>query len=179
MMGRHLEPSCSGFPGTDPRFSFFVKPGRLPFVVVFLDGGGVCWNSTNCLYSPTFQPYIDETVASMDAASGIFDRNNIENPFRAWTQIYIPYCTGDLHFGSGDRDYPVDPAVFGEQTLTLHHRGFDNFMAVLHWMRENIDNPRRIFVSGSSGGSYGIFVAMPYISRQYPLSPQKIVLQEW
>ena len=39
-MGRDLTPICSGFPGTDPTFSFFVKGGYVNNLVVYFQGGG-------------------------------------------------------------------------------------------------------------------------------------------
>ena len=37
--GRQHQASCSGFPGTDPRFSFWAKRGSVNNLVVFFDGG--------------------------------------------------------------------------------------------------------------------------------------------
>jgi len=38
---------------------------------------------------------------------GIADHSNAANPVKEWTHIYVPYCTGDLHWG--DKDVLQEP----------------------------------------------------------------------
>ena len=72
-MGRDLSPTCIGFPGTDPTYSFFVKGGAVNNLVVFFDGGGACWESMNAIYFPTCSLEVSETVDDLVEAGGIFD----------------------------------------------------------------------------------------------------------
>jgi hypothetical protein len=37
---------------------------------------------------------------SFGVLSGIFDATSAENPFKDWNMVYVPYCTGDVHFGT-------------------------------------------------------------------------------
>ncbi len=166
-MGRRLNPGCSGAPRTDPSFRFFFKGGTKNNLVVFFDGGGACWDAMNCIYAQTFSPEVDETVEDLTRAGGIFDFGNPANPFRDWNFAFVPYCTGDIHWGSADHIYP---GLFGEGKYTIRHRGFDNFLAVLKWILEHVDNPQKIFVTGSSAGSYGALLGFPYIQEAYPHS---------
>ena len=39
---------CSGFPGTNPRFSFWVRKGSSRNTAVYFEGGGACWDNTTC-----------------------------------------------------------------------------------------------------------------------------------
>jgi len=166
-MGRDLTPTCSGAPYTDPTFKFFVKGGPVNNLVVFFDGGGACWDTMNCIYFPTYSPEVDETVDYQTQVSGIFDLNNPANPFKDWNFVFIPYCTGDIHWGSSDTLYP---GYNGDGPYTIHHRGFDNFLVVLKWITEHFRNPQKIFVAGSSAGSYGALMGFPYIQEAYPQS---------
>ncbi len=166
-MGRELNPTCSGAPGTDPTFKFFVKGGLLNNLVIFFDGGGACWDTINCIYAKTFSPTVDETVGGLTGAKGIFDMSRPANPFRHWNFVFIPYCTGDIHWGSASKTYP---GYQGDGPYTIHHKGFDNFLAVLKWITENFQRPNKIFVTGSSAGSYGALVGFPYIQEAYPNS---------
>jgi len=174
-MGRNLQPQCSGFPGLNPEFSFFVKDGPINNLVVFFDGGGACWDTMNCIYYPTYDPMVDESVEGLTAAGGIFDTDNPANPFRDWNFIFIPYCTGDIHWGSNDQKYSDYLGRYGGGEFTIHHRGFDNFLAVLKWIKENFSRPHEIFVTGSSAGSYGAMLAFPYIQEAYPDSKASIL----
>jgi len=166
-MGRDLNPTCSGAPGTDPTFKFFVKGGSTNNLIVFFDGGGACWNTMNCIYAQTYSPEADETIEDLIQGSGIFDLSNPANPFIDWNFVFIPYCTGDIHWGSADKKYP---GSFVEDDYTIHHRGFDNFLVVLKWILENFVEPHKIFVTGSSAGSYGALLGFPYIQEAYPES---------
>ena len=177
-MGREVHPSCSGgptcsglppscYPG-DTTFSFFVKGGPLNHLVLFFNGGGACWDSMNCLYFGTYSKEIGVTVDSLNHAGGIFDAKNPSNPFKNWNFVFIPYCTGDFHWGSRDEPYPDELNRFEGEAVTIHHRGFDNFWVVLKWMMEHFIAPEKIFVTGSSAGSFGALLGFTYIQKAYP-----------
>ena len=175
-MGRDLVPTCIGLPGEDPEFSFFVKGGPVNNLVVFFDGGGGCWESMNAIYFPTCSTEVDETVDDLESAGGIFDTDNPANPFKDWSFVAIPYCTGDTHWGSNDHPYPDYLDKYpGVNFVTLRHRGFDNFLVVLKWITENFRRPHKIFVTGSSAGSYGATLGFPYIQEAYPKSKASLL----
>jgi hypothetical protein len=174
-MGRDLSPSCIGLPYMDPTFSYFVKGGTVNNLVVFFDGGGACWESMNTIYYPTCSLEVDETVDELEAAGGIFDTDNPDNPFKNWSFVAIPYCTGDIHWGSNDHNYKDYLGLYGGGEFTAHHRGFDNFLVVLKWMTEHFRRPHKIFVTGSSAGSYGATLGFPYIQEAFPKSKASLL----
>ena len=102
--------------------------------------------------------------------SGIWDFDNDQNPLKDYNAVYIPYCTGDIHWGANDAVYPDTLGVYGGIPQTIRHRGFVNFQVVLKWIRDNFENPEKIFVSGSSAGSYGAIMGFPYIKESFPRS---------
>jgi hypothetical protein len=169
-MGRDLSLTCSGFPGTDTEFSFFVKGGIVNNLVIFFDGGEACWHSMNCFCPPGFPPefpYLTDTPEADKSVDlqGIFDTNNPANPFKDWSFAFIPYCTGDFHWGSHNMAYPVPLGWYEDEIITIHHRCFDNFLVVLKWITEHFRRPHKIFVTGSSAGSPGALVGFPYIQE--------------
>ena len=175
-MGRDLNPTCSGYPGTNPTYSFFVKGGIVDNLVVYFQGGGACWNWLTCLpYLPSqiYTPDVTDADNPALSPSGIFDLDNPNNPFKDWSFVFIPYCTGDIHLGSKDATYyyPYSPG----QPWTIHHRGFDNFLVVLEWITENFKKPHEIFVTGSSAGSYGAMGGFPWIKEAYPKSKVSVL----
>jgi hypothetical protein len=165
-MGRDLTPTCSGFPGTNPAFSFFVKGGNVNNLVVYFEGGGGCWSALTCL--SRHKIYKTEITDTDDPVhlKGMFDLGNPKNPFKEWNFVFIPYCTGDGHRGSNDSVYEYEPG----KTRTIHHRGHDNFLVVLKWITEKFEQPRKIFVTGSSAGSLGATGNFPWIKEAYPKS---------
>jgi hypothetical protein len=165
-MGRDLAPSCSGFPGTNPIFSFFVKGGNVNNLVIYFEGGGSCWNDLSCL-SPKKIYKTDVTDADSPVhLKGMFDLSHPYNPFKDWNFVYIPYCTGDVHCGDKDAIYKYGSG----QAWTIHHRGHDNFLAALKWVTENFKQPDKIFVTGSSAGSYGAIGGAPWVVKAYSKS---------
>jgi len=96
--------------------------------------------------------------------SGIFDFTNPENPFKDWNFVYIPYCTGDLHWGQIDTEYTKNTL-----SATIRHRGHVNFQLVLQWLKDHFKNPDPdvIFVTGISAGSYGAIFNFPYIAEEF------------
>jgi len=170
-----LTPACSDAPGTpDDEFTFFVKGGKKNNIVIFFQGGGACWDSVNCIFAPTYTQYQEEEVwyfSDDNEGRGIFDQTRKDNPFKDWGYVYIPYCTGDLFWGANDKDYLVgfDPET-GPVYQTIKHRGFVNFQAVLNYLENNTNYPGKIFVTGSSAGSYGATLAYPYIKESFKWS---------
>ncbi|HEU4385273.1 MAG TPA: pectin acetylesterase-family hydrolase [Anaeromyxobacteraceae bacterium] len=177
--GTVFQATCSGLPGTDPAFHFWAKRGSVDAVVVFFEGGGACWDDLTCtfpiaaglpqgvpqFYKPAILPTDDPRTYS-----GIFELSNPQNPVRDWTFVYIPYCTGDVHLGSATSEYhnAGNPVLPLPAAFPIQHRGFDNFMVVLDWMRRHVHDPNRILVTGSSAGAYGAAGNFPWIAEAYP-----------
>jgi hypothetical protein len=174
--GKEHTATCSGLPYTNPEFHFWAKRGNRNNLVVFFEGGGACWDDATCsspiqiqagapqgLYKPQILPIDDPRIQD-----GIFNLTNRANPVKDWSYVYIPYCTGDLHLGSNTKKYtnagnPTLPSEF-----QIEHRGFDNFMVVLEWIRANFRDPQKILVAGSSAGAYGATGNFAWIKESYP-----------
>ncbi len=185
----NLNPGCAACPTngggtTDPEFKFFVKCGdtenRDNLIVVF-NGGGFCFNYLTCISSfDTYTPTISESAewlteienGSVPDIGGMF-LNDDSNPFKGWSIIFIPYCTGDSFLGANDHDYAkplIPPKV-------IQHRGAVNFQVVLQWMRDYIIyEPDNIFILGLSSGTYGALLQSPYIQNTYPGSTTHVFL---
>lgn len=203
---REISPSCSGGPVCtidattgkptcrtgDKQFSFYFKPGKEKKLLVYFDGGGACWDSNTCVTGqqtqiPAYVPELQKTLRK----EGLFDTNNRNNPYRNWSMAVIPYCTGDIHWGSKDQDYTdFTGAVTGVPggTVTLHHRGFDNFLYVRDWLMHRYvgeaekNRPHafehgrkhqgktieKLLVTGSSAGGYGAVFAYPHLKQAFP-----------
>ncbi|HEX9207953.1 MAG TPA: pectin acetylesterase-family hydrolase [Steroidobacteraceae bacterium] len=178
--GKTHSATCSGLPGTDPAFKFWSKKGASKNLVVYFEGGGACWDSLTCTFpigsglpAPAPQFYVAQIAPGTNPAnySGLFDQSNPANPVKDWSFVYIPYCTGDIHTGSATKQYfNVGNPFLGPNgtPYTIQHRGFDNFMVVLDWIRKNFDAPKSILVTGSSAGGYGATANFPYVADSYP-----------
>lgn len=173
----NLTPSCSNHPSAaSSKFSFFVRFGSNNKLVIYFQGGGACWHFNNCVEKPTYSEelmlydnadildLISNGQAKSMGYSGIFDFTNPENPFKDWNFVYIPYCTGDLHWGKKDTEYTKNST-----SVIIRHRGHVNFQLVLEWLKNHFKNPdpEIIFVTGISAGSYGSIFNFPYIAEEF------------
>jgi len=192
-ISKTISPSCAfdtvpnpvtGEP-VDNAFHFYFKQGKSKNLLVYFNGGGACWNDATCVASlalagvPAARPAYNPSILADNSplnAGGIFDDSEKDNPFRNWSKVFIPYCTGDIHVGSSDVAYvDVDGSITGYPgaPVTVKHRGFDNFMAVKAWLQQRFDDKKqkkvkKLLVTGSSAGGYGATLHFPYLQAAFP-----------
>lgn len=124
-------------------------------LLVFMNGGGACWDYQTCYQLNTashgpFQQAEFAQFASASMAGTIFDRSEAQNPFKDWSYVFIPYCTGDVHSGNNVIQYSM-----GTSTKTYHHTGHANVLAYLKRLQPTFPTPGKLVVSGSSAGGFG------------------------
>ena len=125
-------------------FSFWSREGDPEKVVLFFQGGGACFSPETCSFTDgTYQVQADGSQVTEEAA-GIFDFENEDNPFRDWSFVFVPYCTGDIHLGNAEQDYG--------DGLVVQHKGYVNATAGLDHLVENYADASEVFVTGSSAG---------------------------
>jgi Pectinacetylesterase len=107
----------------------------------------------------------DDVAPSDDPSlgAGVLDLDDPRNPFRGWSVLYVPSCTGDVYAGDAVRTYRA-----GGRSVTIHHRGHANATAALEWVFRRVPEPRRVFVTGCSAGSVGSALHAPRVLRRYP-----------
>jgi Pectinacetylesterase len=122
-------------------------------LVVFLNGGGACWDEATCYQLQTasyIQSGYGQTQFSGDAqtllGSSFFNRNDAANPFKNDSFVFVPYCTGDVHAGSVTQNYGGKPT---------HHVGLQNMAAFLQRIVPSFPDASRVILSGSSAGGFG------------------------
>ena len=130
--------------GTD--YSYFVRPGLTDKLLVQFQGGGACWNSGTCsIAGAIFTETVDTIRQTVGVYNeGIYDHSNPDNPFQNWTHVFVPYCTGDVHWGNQTEDYG---------TFTIHHNGYKNSLSAMSWIAENIPSPAKVAVTGCASSS--------------------------
>lgn len=117
-------------------------------LVVFLEGGGACFNSISCqsvAHQDGFgEPEMNELAGYLDAG-GILDRTDTDNPVAGWSYVFIPYCTGDVHAGAqpdgvGGRDYV----------------GYGNVTRAVSLVAERMGSSlTQVLLTGQSAGGFG------------------------
>jgi hypothetical protein len=126
-------------------------------VLIYLEGGGACWDALTCYFlhaATNFTSGYGAAQFGVDVADtgalaqpgGFFDRSAAANPFKDYSYVYVPYCTGDAHAGSNV------VALLGG---TAHFVGFRNISAYLERLAVTFPAAGRIILAGSSAGGLG------------------------
>jgi hypothetical protein len=146
-------------------FQFFVRPGSVNRLLLEFRGGGACWSDATCsigdsLFQETAD--VDPWVTDESVAFGVYDHEHPDNPFADWHHVYVPYCTGDVHWGDAAQTYGAAGSEY-----VIHHKGAVNVRAVLDWVYANVEAPEKVFVTGCSAGAYGSIMWSSHVREHY------------
>jgi hypothetical protein len=169
-------------------FGFWTRLQNLRRLLIYFEGGGGCFSYETCAPgSRWFDPVVNRMDDPRRWAVGILDLTDPRNPFRDWSIVFIPSCTGDVFLGSTDHTYRR-----GRREVTIRHRGWFNAEAAVHWAFRAVPHPDRVFVTGSSAGSVGSAFHAPEVIDHYGprrtaqlgdslafASPRPMKLTEW
>jgi hypothetical protein len=172
---------------------FFVHNGSARKLLIYLEGGGACTDDHFCAFSPANvnqvvagdgmtvpsttlgaiagrqQPGVYTTGAHDGAPSGIFDFANAANPFKDWSQVYIPYCTGDMNFGTR-RDGSV-ANLSGQQFVGY----LDMKMFISRIVPTFIDKISRVVLTGASAGGFAAALNFSMVQDSFGSVPVDLI----
>ena len=149
---------CVCADGSD--FAFWERRADPSKVVLYLDGGGSCFDATTCAFTGTGgeNDYYDFNLSTETPGlgDGILNFDRDDNPFADYSFIYVPLCTGDVYLGDATREYSPE--------LTVEHKGYVNGTAALSYLAEHYPDATQVVVVGKTAGSiaapvYGGLVA--------------------
>jgi hypothetical protein len=164
-------------------YAFWIRRGDPKKLLVFFQGGGGCFDPRSCAVGSTwFDDRIDD-VDNPQWQGGVLDLDRAANPFRGWSVLYIPSCTGDVHVGTKLVDYG---------NVKVHQKGWWNARAALTRAYREFPNPDVVFVTGCSAGSVGSAFHFDGVVRRYSgarvtqlgdslafVFPRSIQLNDW
>ena len=130
-------------------FRYWVREANPKKVLFFLQGGGACFSAGTC--GPGSETYTRNLAKEKGplgkGAKGIFDLDDKRNPFRDYSMVYVPYCSGDVHLGNTVQDYG--------NGVVIHHNGYVNAGTALAATAAMFPDTEQIVVAGASAGSAG------------------------
>lgn len=142
---------------TGNQFQVNVRRGTTDDVLLYMQGGGACWDYLTCYVLQTAT-----TGANGAVESGALDLDDPRSPFKDWNIVYLPYCDGSVFTGDATVDYN------GQRTF---HHGLRNLTAGVDAIQRAFPNPSRIVVAGSSAGGYGTFAGYGVTRVAFPDTP--------
>nr|WP_214661912.1 pectinacetylesterase family protein [Streptomyces polyasparticus] len=146
---KKIEPGgdCQCADGSE--FAFWDRRSDPKKVVLFLNGGGVCWSATTCAFAPHGEEYYDWDMRDEGpdniTTEGILDFKASGNPFTGYSYLFVTSCTGDAHLGNAAHEYGPE--------LTVQHRGYVNGTAALDYLARQYPDATEVVVVGKTAGS--------------------------
>ncbi|MFN8543677.1 MAG: pectin acetylesterase-family hydrolase [Candidatus Binatia bacterium] len=167
-----LSSSSGALCGDGSPYAFWLKlspdVALLDHVVVDFEGGGVCLTETGPAPCASVPTSLFQAIDNGQPTGGYMSNNPLVNPFADWTQIFLPYCTQDVHIGGGGQ------SVF--TSLTVNRYGALNARAALRYLRGALWNvleqstaqgyrPDRmtVLLGGESAGAFGVQYNYHYV----------------
>jgi len=136
-------------------YSVFTRKGDPKKLLIFLQGGGACWQGFyNCNILAE-----EQEPPQTGPFPGVFNPDSPDNPFADYSVVYMPYCDGST-FG-GDND--VEDINF--PLSTRHHRGLRNVSAGMDVAADMFPRAKQITVMGHSAGGVGAAAFAPFLTR--------------
>ena len=123
-------------------------------LVVFLGGGGACFNGLTCSQNPDSYSKEDFLKGIVSNKSLLINRSSNENQFKDWNLVFVPYATGDVHSGTNSSGNVPNNGPKNQNMV-----GFNNFTIVLEDLKGYFDSNGTItelVFMGSSAGGYGV-----------------------
>jgi hypothetical protein len=119
-------------------------------VLVFMQGGGACFNGQTCAisdYALTTDHHNDADFKKWSESYGkanVMNRERAENPFRDWDFVMIPYCSGDVFAGDNATGFKGRPQL-----------GYKNVSSYLPRLASTFRSNDQLVLTGMSAGGYG------------------------
>jgi len=136
-------------------------------VLVFLEGGGACWDGATCYGGQSVSTYLTgygstEFATDPQRVLTAVSRDP-SSPFRAMNMIYVPYCTGDVHAGNNVVTY----SYLGIDHPTSHVGG-KNLATVLARVAATFPGAKHVWIAGDSAGGFGSALSVPLARKAFP-----------
>lgn len=140
-------------------FQFQVVPGATDKLYLHLGGGGACWDEIT-----TTTMRVCQTQADIIDFTGYANLCPGDNPFKGYTSIYVPHCSGDLHGGNISRPWENPD----DDTVPIEQRGYYNVRSVIDWIKTNMAPKLSHFAfAGESAGSIGVQVWSSKLLKEF------------
>ena len=153
--------------GTPTGIGVSTSPTSSDKLMIFLEGGGACFNATTCGSNPSHfdQNTFNAQFAAIESQAGIFSRTDTKNAVAGWNMVYVPYCTGDVHAGAAPN--ATVTGVGAPQQFV----GYTNMTQYLERLVPTFSNASRILLTGHSAGGFGAALEYVHVARAFGSVP--------
>jgi len=126
--------------------------------VIHLEGGGYCLPDNLADNKANVDPCSNRVLNAL-GSSKYFPATAAPSIFSDWNQVFLPYCTGDLHAG-----------IMTEASSGFYFSGHLILAAVLSKLNKeyNLQEATGVVLIGESAGAIGVFINSEYVKEQLP-----------
>jgi hypothetical protein len=163
-------PGATCLNGSSTGFAINPSPTPSDGTLIFLEGGGACWDGTSCWGPVSTAFYVqtgyDQLAFETDpqvAAIYLLDRANANNPFVGKNLVYVPYCTGDVFAG----DNVTSLSYLGVSHDT-YFKGYANLSLFLEYVSSTFPATTRVWLAGDSAGGFGAALNFDHVQEAMP-----------
>jgi hypothetical protein len=156
--------------GSPTGFGYNMNPGSTK-LMVFLEGGGACFNTPTCNGNPAkfgASEFEQQVASGAEGSAGVFDRTDALNPVKDWSFVYIPYCTGDVHGGANPGGTP--PGGTPQQFV-----GYTNVTLDLAQIIPMFPGLDQVLLTGVSAGGFGAALNYDQVATAFGAVPVTLV----
>jgi hypothetical protein len=135
-------------------------------VMIFLEGGGACFNAITCGQNPS--SFGDADFAKWTpgrGVNGVFNRTDAANPVKDWSWVYVPYCTGDVHGGNNPT------GTVSGISATQAFVGYVNVGLYLDRVVPTFPSATYVLLTGVSAGGFGAGANYPQVAKAFGSIP--------
>lgn len=139
--------------GDDMGYGALLNPNS-DKLLIFLDGGGACFNELTCAFNLSTFDEEDFNDRIDNETSLLLNRNNPTNQFAEWNFVFVPYATGDVHSGNNNLAQVPNGGPNGQAMV-----GRNNITIILNDLKTYFDNNgglSEVVLAGSSAGGFGV-----------------------
>lgn len=141
---------------------FWVNPNSASKkLMIFLEGGGACFNSLTCAANPSSATGGSSYTGS---SAGILNRGDMANPVHDWNFVDFPYCSGDVFSGNNPNGM-VQGA--GAQKFV----GYLNVAEFLKRIVPTFPDVTQVLLTGVSAGGFGSSADYGQVARAFAPVP--------
>lgn len=157
--------------GTD--YFVFVSNKQNKKLLIELMSGGACWSLDTC-WGPNLRTWI-HPIPKIPNFSVLTNDSIEENPFKDFSSVYFPYCTGDIYAGNHVGKY-----LFGQ--VPTYHQGKRNIQLSMNFLKEknyiSFENINDLVIFGASAGAIGSLLHADYFNSFTPNTKNRTIISD-
>lgn len=161
--------------GDGSEYQVFFSRGDAKKISMEFMGGGTCWDYESCWdVSLNLRTWIHH-IPTIPSYSYLTSK---ESPIDDYTQLYLPYCSGDVWIGNHQAHYVSDK---GQVRLT-YHEGKNNFERTMNFLEENqiinFIDAEKFVMYGSSAGAIGSLFYIETLNKYLTKETKKLLIAD-